>query len=58
MARTFPPSIWLFTASFLAPLLAWALLKRAGHGNLGLSAGIAVAVAEAFVVQARRRSGD
>ena len=57
MARTFPLSIWLFGLVCLLPLLAWSLLKRAGHGRLGVLTGLAVAGIEAWVVYRRRPPG-
>jgi hypothetical protein len=54
LARTFPLSIWLFCATVVAPLLAWALLKRHGHSTAGVLAGLAVAVVEGLLVLRRR----
>lgn len=57
MARTFPLSIWFFGIGCLAPLLVWSLLKRAGHGILGVLASVALAGIEAWVIHRRRSAG-
>jgi hypothetical protein len=57
LARTFPPSIWLFFAA-LAPLLVWALLKRAGHGTVGVLAALALGAVEAAIRNRRRRGSQ
>ena len=52
--RIFPLGVWLVAASFVVPVIVWAILAHAGYQLLGVVVGLAIGMSELVLWRVRR----